>query len=65
MQRTDEVAAQFAAARTAGDYDVLPVIAGEAAGLVHDIVPAAQVVQRTVADAAAALASATRRFALA
>jgi nitronate monooxygenase len=54
----DEVAAEFAAARSAGDYDVLPVIAGEAAGLVHDIPPAAVVLQRVVDQAATLLAAA-------
>jgi nitronate monooxygenase len=58
LHRVDEVAAEFAAARSAGDYDVLPVIAGEAAGLVHDIPPAAVVLQRVVDQAATLLAAA-------
>lgn len=37
----------------AEDFKVLPVIAGEATGLVNDIPPAAEIVERTVAEAVA------------
>jgi nitronate monooxygenase len=61
MHRVDQVAAEFAIARNAGDYDVLPVIAGEAVGLVHDIASAGEVIERVVAQAAALLQGAPRR----
>jgi nitronate monooxygenase len=60
LHRVDEVAAEFAAARSDGDYDVLPVIAGEAVGLVHDIPSAAAVLERVVTQAAALLQGAPR-----
>jgi nitronate monooxygenase len=63
LHRVDEVAAGYAAARERGDYDVLAVIAGEAAGLVRDIVPAATVVERVVREAESLLKAAARRVA--
>jgi nitronate monooxygenase len=51
MQRAEEVAARYAAAKAAGDFDVAAVFAGEAAGLIHDIPPAAEIVGRIVAEA--------------
>ena len=61
LHRVDEVAAEFAAARSARNYDVLPVIAGEAAGLIHDIPSAAAVMQRVVREAASLLQAAAGR----
>ncbi len=61
LHRVDQVAAEFAAARSAGNYDVLPVIAGEASGLVHDIPSAAAVLERVVSEAASLLAAAATR----
>lgn len=58
LHRVDEAAAEFAAARTAANYDVLPVIAGEAVGLIHEIVSARTVVERIVGDASELLRSA-------
>ena len=55
MHRLDEVSQAYAAAQQAQDFDVLAVIAGEASGLVHDIPSAREIVERTVADAAALL----------
>src|SRR5258707_1233167 len=40
------VTADYAAARAAGNFDVAVVFAGESAGLVHDIRPAAEIVER-------------------
>jgi nitronate monooxygenase len=45
MQRADEIA------RAAGNFDIAAVFAGESAGLIHDIVPAAEIVGRIVAEA--------------
>lgn len=49
--RQDEVARDYAAARERGDFDIAAVIVGEAAGLIQDIPPAAEIVERIVAQA--------------
>jgi len=49
--RMDEVSREYAMARERGDFDIAGVIAGEAAGLIHDIPPAAEIVERVVAEA--------------
>jgi nitronate monooxygenase len=51
LQNVRTVAAEYAAARAAGNFDVAAVIAGEAVGLIHDIPPAAEIVDRIVAEA--------------
>lgn len=51
LMRREDVLASFAIARETGDFDIAPVIAGEAAGLVHDIPSVKEIVERTVADA--------------
>ena len=51
MQRADRVAAEYAAAKAAGNFDVAAVFAGESAGLIHDIPPAAEIVDRIVTEA--------------
>jgi nitronate monooxygenase len=51
LQNVRTVAAEYAAARAAGNFDVAAVIAGEAVGLIHDIPPAAEIVERIVAEA--------------
>ena len=45
------VAAEYAAARAAGNFDVAAVIAGEAVGLIHDVATAAEIVGRIVTEA--------------
>jgi nitronate monooxygenase len=55
LQRVDEVAVTYAAARDAGDFDVAAVIAGEASGLVTSVSSAATVVKRIAAEAEALL----------
>jgi nitronate monooxygenase len=49
--RAEEVGRDYAAARERGDFDVAGVIAGEACGLIHDIPPAGEIVERIVAEA--------------
>ena len=49
--RIDEVGRDYAAAQERGDFDMAGVIAGEACALIHDIPPAAEIVERTVAEA--------------
>jgi|SRR5450631_106953 nitronate monooxygenase len=51
LQNVNTVAAEYAAAKAAGDFDVAAVIAGEAVGLIHDIPPAAEIVDRIVTEA--------------
>jgi nitronate monooxygenase len=60
LHRVDEVSRDYEAARTSGNYDVAAVIAGEASGLVHDIVRARDVVQRVVQQAGELLAGGAR-----
>ena len=51
-----EVRPAFEAARRREDYSELYVYAGQAVGLVHEVPPAAELVQRLVDEAAALLA---------
>ncbi|NEU94565.1 NAD(P)H-dependent flavin oxidoreductase [Bradyrhizobium uaiense] len=51
MQCADEVAVEYAAARAEGNFDIAAVFAGESVGLIHDIVPAAEIIGRIVAEA--------------
>jgi len=51
LQNVNAVAAEYAKARAAGNFDVAAVIAGEAVGLIHDIAPAAEIVDRIVTEA--------------
>lgn len=51
MQNVKAVAAEYAAAKAAGNFDVAAVIAGEAVGLIHDIPRAAEIVDRIVTEA--------------
>jgi len=51
LQNVKTVAAEYADAKAAGNFDIAAVIAGEAVGLIHDIPPAAEIVDRFVAEA--------------
>jgi nitronate monooxygenase len=51
LQNVTAVAADYAAAKAAGNFDVAAVIAGEAVGLIHDIPPAAEIVERIASEA--------------
>jgi nitronate monooxygenase len=51
LQNVKTVAAEYAEARAAGNFDIAAVIAGDAVGLIHDIPPAAEIVDRIVAEA--------------
>jgi nitronate monooxygenase len=51
MQRADQIAVDYAAAKAAGNFDVAAVFAGESAGLIHDVPPAAEIVDRIVTEA--------------
>jgi nitronate monooxygenase len=51
LQNVRTVAAEYADAKAAGNFDIAAVIAGEAVGLIHDVPPAAEIVDRIVAEA--------------
>jgi nitronate monooxygenase len=51
MQEVEAVSSEYAAARAAGNFDVAVVFAGESVGLIHDISPAAEIVERIVTEA--------------
>ncbi|QWG16469.1 nitronate monooxygenase [Bradyrhizobium sediminis] len=51
LQSMNTVATEYAAARAARDFDVAAVFAGQSVGLIHDIPPAAEIVERIVAEA--------------
>lgn len=56
LQRANEVAAEYAAAKDAGNFEVAAVFAGEAVGLIHDIPKAAEIVGRIADEAEQLLA---------
>lgn len=51
VHHVETVAAEYAAERDAGNYDVAGVFAGQAVGLIHDIPPAAEIVERIAGEA--------------
>jgi nitronate monooxygenase len=60
LQRAEEIAPAYARAREAEDFDVAAVIAGEASGLVNEVVPVAAVMQRLTGQAEALLRDGAR-----
>jgi nitronate monooxygenase len=56
LRNQDAESAKYAAAREQGDFEIAAVIAGESSGLVHEILPASDVIARAVREAAALLA---------
>jgi len=61
MRQSHDEKDRYLAARERGDFDVAAVIAGEAAGLVHDIPDAVAIVRRMIEEASALLTGA-RQF---
>lgn len=59
LRAMDVEGERYAAARTAGDFNTAAVIAGEAAGLIHDIPHAGQVVDRMIRQAVGLLGNAS------
>lgn len=51
LQNVQAVTAEYMAAREAGNFDIAGVFAGEAVGLIHDIPPAVEIVDRIVNEA--------------
>jgi nitronate monooxygenase len=64
MRHMDEVGERYKAAQERADFDVAAVIAGEVAGLIHDVPPAADIIERIVAEANNLLAGSTCRRSL-
>jgi nitronate monooxygenase len=56
MRHLDDESTRYVAARTDGNFDIAAVIAGESAGLVPEISPVREVVDRIVRDASTLLA---------
>jgi len=52
LRNQEPESARYAEARNSGDFETAAVIAGEASGLVHDLVPARVVVERMMEQAA-------------
>ena len=52
LQNVNAVAAEYAAAWAAGNFDIAAVIAGEEVVLIHDIPQAAKIIDRIVTEAA-------------
>ena len=55
LRHLDEESPKYLAARQAGDFGIAAVIAGEAAGLIHDIPSAHDVIERVVHEASTLL----------
>jgi nitronate monooxygenase len=51
LQNVKAVAAEYSAAKAAGNFDIAAVIAGEAVGLIHDIPTAGEIVERITLEA--------------
>jgi nitronate monooxygenase len=51
LQNSGAIVAEYAAAQAAGNFDIAAVIAGEAVGLINDIPPAAEIVERMITEA--------------
>jgi nitronate monooxygenase len=60
-ERVTEEAQRYREARERGDFDVAAVVAGEAAGLIHDLPSAGEVVERVVREAEALLLQGARK----
>jgi nitronate monooxygenase len=51
LQNVETIAAEYNTAKAEGNFDVAAVIAGQAAGLINDIPPAATIIERIVSEA--------------
>jgi nitronate monooxygenase len=51
IQNVEAVAAEYIAARHAGNFDIAGVFAGNGVGLIHDVSPAAEIVERISSEA--------------
>ena len=55
LRHSDAESMKYAAAREEGNFDIAAVIAGESVGLVHEVLSARDVIERTVGEAVALL----------
>ncbi len=62
LRNADAAAAEYEAARTAANFDIAAVIAGEAVGLIDDIPPAGEIVGRMIKEATAILSGRRNAF---
>jgi nitronate monooxygenase len=62
VRAVDAEAERLAEARRRQDFDVAPVIAGEASGLVREILPAREIVDRIMRETEAVLAHGARQL---
>ena len=60
LQRAEEIAPAYARAREEEDFDVAAVIAGEASGLIDEVIPVATVMQRVTSQAETILRDGSR-----
>jgi nitronate monooxygenase len=51
VQNVEAVSADYAIARDAGNFDIAGVFAGNGVGMIHDIPPAAEIVERIASEA--------------
>jgi nitronate monooxygenase len=65
LMRDHHETERYLAARARGDFSIAAVIAGEAAGLIDDVVSAADIVERVIAEASALLGGSSRTRAVA
>lgn len=56
LRNLEEESARYATARRTGDFDIAAVIAGEAAGLIHDIPSVRGIIDRVIQEASILLA---------
>ncbi len=62
LQHQEREATRFDEARAAADYTTAGVIAGEAVDLIDEILPAAEIVERSVNEASRLIAGASNRY---
>lgn len=55
VRNLDEESPKYLAARQAGDFGIAAVSAGEAAGLIHDIPPVNEIIERVIREASTLL----------
>lgn len=63
MRHMHSIGPQYEAARSAGNFDMAAVIAGQAVGLIHDVPPAKVIVERIASEAERIMAGASNAIA--
>jgi nitronate monooxygenase len=62
MQNQEGESARYSAARSVNDFDTAGVIAGESVDLISEVLPAVEIVERTVNEASRLIAGASNRY---